>query len=74
MKLTEVLAGCGAEQVSGGRSSVDVTGVTQDSRRVKAGDLLRQRNPSRRRSGATRVSHVKVCERGCMSNGFYEPL
>ena len=40
MKLTDVLAGCGAEQVSGGRSSVDVTGVTQDSRRVKAGDLF----------------------------------
>ncbi|ADO74024.1 UDP-N-acetylmuramoyl-L-alanyl-D-glutamate--2,6-diaminopimelate ligase [Stigmatella aurantiaca] len=40
MKLTDVLAGCGAEQVSGGRSSVDVTGVTQDSRRVKPGDLF----------------------------------
>jgi UDP-N-acetylmuramoyl-L-alanyl-D-glutamate--2,6-diaminopimelate ligase len=40
MKLTDVLAGCGAEQISGGRSSVDVTGVTQDSRRVKAGDLF----------------------------------
>jgi UDP-N-acetylmuramoyl-L-alanyl-D-glutamate--2,6-diaminopimelate ligase len=40
MKLTDVLAGCGAEQVSGGRSSVEVTGVTQDSRRVKAGDLF----------------------------------
>jgi UDP-N-acetylmuramoyl-L-alanyl-D-glutamate--2,6-diaminopimelate ligase len=40
MKLTDVLAGCGAEQVSGGRSSVDVTGVTQDSRKVKAGDLF----------------------------------
>jgi UDP-N-acetylmuramoyl-L-alanyl-D-glutamate--2,6-diaminopimelate ligase len=40
MKLTDVLAGCGAEQISGGRSSVDVTGVTVDSRRVKAGDLF----------------------------------
>ncbi|XXF76460.1 UDP-N-acetylmuramoyl-L-alanyl-D-glutamate--2,6-diaminopimelate ligase [Myxococcaceae bacterium GXIMD 01537] len=40
MKLTDVLAGCGAEQISGGRSSVDVTGVTQDSRRVKPGDLF----------------------------------
>jgi UDP-N-acetylmuramoyl-L-alanyl-D-glutamate--2,6-diaminopimelate ligase len=40
MKLTDVLAGCGAEQVSGGRSSMEVTGVTQDSRRVKAGDLF----------------------------------
>ena len=34
MKLTDVLAGCGAEQTSGGRSAVDVTGVTQDSRMV----------------------------------------
>ncbi|MBJ6759201.1 UDP-N-acetylmuramoyl-L-alanyl-D-glutamate--2,6-diaminopimelate ligase [Myxococcaceae bacterium JPH2] len=40
MKLTDVLAGCGAEQTSGGRSAVDVTGVTQDSRRVKPGDLF----------------------------------
>ncbi len=40
MKLTDVLAGCGAEQISGGRSSVDVTGVAQDSRRVKPGDLF----------------------------------
>ncbi|MBZ4410264.1 UDP-N-acetylmuramoyl-L-alanyl-D-glutamate--2,6-diaminopimelate ligase [Myxococcus sp. MISCRS1] len=40
MKLTDVLAGCGAEQTSGGRSAVDVTGVTQDSRHVKPGDLF----------------------------------
>jgi UDP-N-acetylmuramoyl-L-alanyl-D-glutamate--2,6-diaminopimelate ligase len=40
MKLTDVLAGCGAEQSSGGRTAVDVTGVTQDSRKVKAGDLF----------------------------------
>lgn len=40
MKLTDVLAGCGAEQTSGGRSAVDVTGVTQDSRKVKPGDLF----------------------------------
>lgn len=40
MKLTDVLAGCGAEQISGGRSSVDVTGVAQDSRKVKQGDLF----------------------------------
>lgn len=40
MKLTDVLAGCGAEQISGGRSSVDVTGVAQDSRLVKPGDLF----------------------------------
>lgn len=40
MKLTDVLAGCGAEQTSGGRTAVDVTGVTQDSRKVKPGDLF----------------------------------
>ncbi|MBF5044408.1 UDP-N-acetylmuramoyl-L-alanyl-D-glutamate--2,6-diaminopimelate ligase [Aggregicoccus sp. 17bor-14] len=40
MKLTDVLAGCGAEQTSGGRSAVDVTGVTQDSRKVKPGDVF----------------------------------
>jgi UDP-N-acetylmuramoyl-L-alanyl-D-glutamate--2,6-diaminopimelate ligase len=40
MKLTDVLAGCGAEQSSGGRTAVDVTGVTQDSRKVKQGDLF----------------------------------
>lgn len=40
MKLTDVLAGCGAEQTSGGRTAVDVTGVTQDSRKVKSGDLF----------------------------------
>ncbi|WP_257460671.1 UDP-N-acetylmuramoyl-L-alanyl-D-glutamate--2,6-diaminopimelate ligase [Archangium lipolyticum] len=40
MKLTDVLAGCGAEQTSGGRTSVDVTGVSQDSRKVKPGDLF----------------------------------
>ncbi|MCI0572186.1 MAG: UDP-N-acetylmuramoyl-L-alanyl-D-glutamate--2,6-diaminopimelate ligase [Myxococcaceae bacterium] len=40
MKLTDVLAGCGAEQASGGRASADVTGVVLDSRQVKAGDLF----------------------------------
>jgi UDP-N-acetylmuramoyl-L-alanyl-D-glutamate--2,6-diaminopimelate ligase len=40
MKLTDVLAGCGAEQSSGGRPTVDVTGVAQDSRQVKPGDLF----------------------------------
>ncbi|HYO65156.1 MAG TPA: UDP-N-acetylmuramoyl-L-alanyl-D-glutamate--2,6-diaminopimelate ligase [Archangium sp.] len=40
MKLTDVLAGCGAEQTSGGRTPVDVTGVSQDSRKVKPGDLF----------------------------------
>jgi UDP-N-acetylmuramoyl-L-alanyl-D-glutamate--2,6-diaminopimelate ligase len=40
MKLTDVLAGCGAEQTSGGRTPADVTGVSQDSRKVKPGDLF----------------------------------
>ncbi|MGQ0504212.1 MAG: UDP-N-acetylmuramoyl-L-alanyl-D-glutamate--2,6-diaminopimelate ligase [Myxococcaceae bacterium] len=40
MKLTDVLSGCGAEQVSGARSKIDVTGVAADSRKVKAGDLF----------------------------------
>lgn len=40
MKLTEVLAGCGAEQAAGSRAAVEVTGVTQDSRKVKPGDLF----------------------------------
>ncbi|MBI3185525.1 MAG: UDP-N-acetylmuramoyl-L-alanyl-D-glutamate--2,6-diaminopimelate ligase [Myxococcales bacterium] len=37
MKLGELLAGCGAEPVGG---KGDVTGVTADSRQVKAGDLF----------------------------------
>ncbi len=40
MKLTDVLAGCGAEQASGSRAKVDVTGLAQDSRQVKPGDLF----------------------------------
>ena len=40
MKLTEVLAGIGAEQQSGSRASLEVTGVAHDSRKVKAGDLF----------------------------------
>ncbi len=40
MKLTEVLAGIGAEQQSGSRASLDVTGVAHDSRKVKPGDLF----------------------------------
>jgi UDP-N-acetylmuramoyl-L-alanyl-D-glutamate--2,6-diaminopimelate ligase len=40
MKLQDVLAGCGAEQASGPRSRVDVTGVAHDSRQVKPGDLF----------------------------------
>ena len=40
MKLTDVLAGCGAEQVSGSRSANAVTGIAHDSRKVKAGDLF----------------------------------
>jgi UDP-N-acetylmuramoyl-L-alanyl-D-glutamate--2,6-diaminopimelate ligase len=40
MKLTDVLAGVGAEQQSGSRASLEVTGVAHDSRKVKAGDLF----------------------------------
>ncbi|HLT29083.1 MAG TPA: UDP-N-acetylmuramoyl-L-alanyl-D-glutamate--2,6-diaminopimelate ligase [Myxococcaceae bacterium] len=40
MKLSEVLAGCGAEQTAGGRAAGEVTGVTADSRQVKEGDLF----------------------------------
>ena len=40
MKLTEVLAGIGAEQQSGSRASLEVTGVAHDSRKVKPGDLF----------------------------------
>src|SRR5690606_41131565 len=40
MKLSEVLAGCGAEQTAGGRAAGEVTGVTAESRQVKEGDLF----------------------------------
>jgi len=40
MKLTEVLAGIGAEQQSGSRASLEITGVAHDSRKVKPGDLF----------------------------------
>ncbi len=40
MKLTDVLSGCGAEQISGARSKLEVTGIATDSRKVKAGDLF----------------------------------
>src|SRR5215831_15003238 len=40
MKLTEVLAGIGAEQQSGSRASLEVSGVAHDSRKVKPGDLF----------------------------------
>jgi len=40
MKLTEVLSGCRADQVAGPRSKIDVTGIVQDSRQVKPGDLF----------------------------------
>jgi len=40
MKLTDVLAGVGAEQLSGSRAALDVTGVAHDSRRVRPGDLF----------------------------------
>lgn len=40
MKLSEVLAGCGAEQVAGGRGVVDIAGISIDSREVAAGHLF----------------------------------
>ncbi len=40
MKLTELLAGVGTEPVASTKSKVDITGVTADSRAVKAGDLF----------------------------------
>jgi len=39
MKLLDVLAGCGAE-VTGAARAVEVTGLAQDSRQVKPGDLF----------------------------------
>jgi UDP-N-acetylmuramoyl-L-alanyl-D-glutamate--2,6-diaminopimelate ligase len=39
MKVMDVLAGCGAE-VSGKAGAVEVTGLSSDSRAVKAGDLF----------------------------------
>jgi len=40
MKLTDVLAGVGAEQLSGSRAALDISGVAHDSRRVRPGDLF----------------------------------
>ncbi|HYV46262.1 MAG TPA: UDP-N-acetylmuramoyl-L-alanyl-D-glutamate--2,6-diaminopimelate ligase [Myxococcaceae bacterium] len=41
MKVMDVLAGCGAESSGGGaKANVEVTGLTVDSRAVKAGDLF----------------------------------
>lgn len=40
MKLVDVLAGCGAEPVAGSARTVEVAGVTQDSRQVKPGFLF----------------------------------
>ena len=40
MKLTDVLAGVGAEQLSGSRAALEVTGVQHDSRKVRPGDLF----------------------------------
>jgi UDP-N-acetylmuramoyl-L-alanyl-D-glutamate--2,6-diaminopimelate ligase len=40
MKSTDVLAGVGAEQLSGSRAALDVTGVAHDSRKVRPGDLF----------------------------------
>ena len=40
MKLTEVLAGIGAEQQSGSRASLEVTSIAHDSRKVTPGTLF----------------------------------
>ncbi|MEN9799080.1 MAG: hypothetical protein RL653_2776 [Pseudomonadota bacterium] len=40
MKLSDVLAGCGAEQVGGSRARVEITAVTADSRQVEPGHLF----------------------------------
>ncbi|MFN0063204.1 MAG: UDP-N-acetylmuramoyl-L-alanyl-D-glutamate--2,6-diaminopimelate ligase [Myxococcaceae bacterium] len=40
MKVVELLAGCGAEQISGGRAAIDVLGVSSDSRKVERGHLF----------------------------------
>ncbi|MDX2011383.1 MAG: UDP-N-acetylmuramoyl-L-alanyl-D-glutamate--2,6-diaminopimelate ligase [Myxococcaceae bacterium] len=40
MKLNEVLAGVSTEPVASTKAKVDVTGVSTDSRQVKAGDLF----------------------------------
>ena len=42
MKLTDVLAGCGAEQTSGGRTTVDVTGVVAGLSQGEAGRPVRR--------------------------------
>ena len=42
MKVMDVLAGCGAESSGGGaRANVEVTGLTADSRAVKASAVLK---------------------------------
>ncbi|MFL5319376.1 MAG: UDP-N-acetylmuramoyl-L-alanyl-D-glutamate--2,6-diaminopimelate ligase [Myxococcaceae bacterium] len=40
MKLSDVLSGCGAEQVSGSRAKVEITAITADSRQVEPGHLF----------------------------------
>src|SRR5262245_66348559 len=40
MKVMDVLAGCGAESSGGAKANVEVTGLSLDSRAVKAGDLF----------------------------------
>jgi len=40
MELSELLVATGAEQASGGRKKVDVSGVAQDSRKIKKGELF----------------------------------
>ena len=40
MKLTELLAGIGTEPVASSKAKADITGLSADSRKVKAGDLF----------------------------------
>src|SRR5678816_3661553 len=58
MKLTEVLAGIGAEQQSGSRASLEITGVAHDSRKGKPGDLF-VAIPGATSDGATFVAGAK---------------
>ncbi|WNG29481.1 UDP-N-acetylmuramoyl-L-alanyl-D-glutamate--2,6-diaminopimelate ligase [Cystobacter fuscus] len=71
MKLTDVLAGCGAEQTSGGRTPVDVTGVSQDSRKVKPGDLF-VAVPGAKEDGAQYVG--EAVSRGAVAVVSEKPL
>jgi UDP-N-acetylmuramoyl-L-alanyl-D-glutamate--2,6-diaminopimelate ligase len=59
MKLNDVLAGVGAEQLSGSRAALDVTGVAHDSRKVRPGDLF-VALPGATYDGASFVAQAKA--------------